>query len=142
KARIIQIINFAQQGNFAAIDSVELHTLPKWKIAFLYSDNRLLPIFDTKVLHSIAENYEIPDNADLPVSSLMLSILEKKPAGMDIFSFAFQLYDEFGKNAVGHYVIGSKYRDPQEKYIDVFPKMYEKNVVAVGFAEDHDLEEL
>jgi len=53
KKDIIQIIKFSEKGQFNEIDNVILPNLFKWKVAFLYSNERLIPIYKQNVLFNI-----------------------------------------------------------------------------------------
>lgn len=52
---IVKIANAARSGDYEAIDEItELGNSYKWKIAFLYSDEKLLPIYKKVYLRTIA----------------------------------------------------------------------------------------
>ncbi len=53
KKEILQIIEFAESGDFTKIDDIPLSDLFKWKVASLYSNERLVPIFKRDVLNKI-----------------------------------------------------------------------------------------
>ena len=56
---IIDIIKKSQAGDFKAIDSIDLGNAIKWKIAHLYSDNRILNVFSKEKLIEIAKKLSI-----------------------------------------------------------------------------------
>ena len=57
KENIIKVINYAIVGDFQAIDEINIPDLFKWKVAFLYSDERVIPIFQRKTLYRIAQDH-------------------------------------------------------------------------------------
>lgn len=46
KALILEVANNGKNLNISAIDSIDLGDAVKWKIAYLYSDNKILNIFN------------------------------------------------------------------------------------------------
>ena len=67
KRDIIKIIRHAEQGKFEPIDSILLPDLFKWKVAFLYSNERLIPIYKHDVLIRIAEHYGLSTNRNTSI---------------------------------------------------------------------------
>src|SRR5688572_10427588 len=45
KGHVLQIIAYAETGEFSKLDDIPLQDLFKWKVASLYSNERLVPIF-------------------------------------------------------------------------------------------------
>lgn len=97
KRSIIQIIDFAQAGNFKAIDELSLPQIFRWKVAYFYSNERLLPIFSQEVLHRIAVKYGLKINNRTKVSEIQELILQNKPVDITIQEFSEKLWNEFGK---------------------------------------------
>lgn len=135
---ILKIISNAQNQNWEAIDLIPFNAIGKWKIAFLYSDKNLLPIYSKRALHSIARGLgkDLPLSA--PVSEFHKYILEFKTSTEKIDDFAYKVYMQFAekRNKQNHYIIGSKYED--ENGNDVVPKIddFIKNqCVAIGFLD-------
>ncbi|HEU0143564.1 MAG TPA: hypothetical protein VFQ47_02150, partial [Nitrososphaera sp.] len=61
KEETLQIIKYAQRGDFTKIDGLHLSDLFKWKVASLYSNERLVPIFKRDVLNKIANAFRLKD---------------------------------------------------------------------------------
>jgi len=51
---IVEIIESAQRGDFTSIDGKKIAPLVVWKIAFIYSDKRILPISDRWAVRTLA----------------------------------------------------------------------------------------
>jgi hypothetical protein len=54
-----RIANLAMAGDFESIEHLQLNSLFRWKVAFLYSENRLIPIFAKNKLIDIVILYEV-----------------------------------------------------------------------------------
>lgn len=98
KHSVIKIIQFSEVGKFAEIDNILLPDLFKWKIAFLYSNERLIPIYKRDVLLKIANNFGLKTNKQTKVSEIQNLMMLSKPAHLNVFAFMRQLYDQFGDN--------------------------------------------
>lgn len=90
KEAIIKIATEAIACNFKAIDTItELGDVYKWKIAFLYSNNNLVPIYKREMLTDLAQYFGMKGTEKAPISQLQSFILGQK-GEKDIFAF----YDE------------------------------------------------
>lgn len=136
KRLILEIISQAQKQNWEAIDAISFHSIGKWKIAFLYSDKKLMPIYSKRALIPIAKGLgkEFPNQT--PVSQLQRYILTFKGKAESIDDFAHRVYTQFAekKSKRNYYIIGSKYSDGEGN--DVIPKIDDfirRSCVAIGF---------
>lgn len=96
KDEIIKIIQLSELGKFEQIDDLVLPDLFKWKVAFLYSNERLIPIFKPDVLLKIAHHFGLKTGRNTKISEIQNVIMFNKPADLDVYSFMRKLYDEFG----------------------------------------------
>ncbi|GAA0892631.1 hypothetical protein GCM10009122_23100 [Fulvivirga kasyanovii] len=135
---VIFIIESAQTGNFHQIDTVDIHAFVKWKLAFLYSGFKILPIYKQGTLREIAKQFEHPHYYSALISELHSFILNKKEKDEDFFQFAWKHYrlatHEMKRN---YYIIGSKYDS-----VDMFPEMIRKGVISIGYLEGYEVEHL
>lgn len=138
KQKIINIIFHSQKQDWEAIDTIPFHSIAKWKIAFLYSNKRLLPIYSKRALLSITKGLgkEFPYLTN--ISTLQEYILTFKDKTVSIDDYAHLIYTQFAekKGKRNFYIIGSKYGDG--KGHDVIPKIDEflrNNCVAIGFLD-------
>lgn len=94
-----QIAKFSSAGKFEEIDGLELHQFVKWKIAYLYSNGRIVPIFTKEVLHRIVHSFGVRISDKEPLSKIYKIIIDHKPAYQSTFQYARTLYNKYGKNA-------------------------------------------
>lgn len=98
KNDIIKIIQLAEIGKFSEIDNILLPDLFKWKVAFLYSNERLIPIYKRDVLFKIANHFGLQTNRHTTISEIQNVMMLNKPAHLNVYAFMWQLYDHFGDN--------------------------------------------
>lgn len=144
RSLILEIVQLAQRGDFARIDAIDLHSMAKWKIAFLYSEYRILPLYSRGALVAISQGLGINVNSDTNTFAIHTRILERKDLNEGVVQFAFGLWHKFVEDAQSnsYYVVGSKYWSEEEnRYVDMFPEMLKQRVIATGFLWDIDLNE-
>jgi len=98
KNEILQIIDYADSGQFKQIDDLHLTQFVRWKIAYLYSNERLIPIFKKEVLVKIATHFSLTANYRTPNSEIQEVMMANKPAHLSIHEYSELLYDEFGRD--------------------------------------------
>jgi hypothetical protein len=96
KKDLMKIIDASEKGNFSSIDDLLLPDLFKWKVAFLYSNERLIPIYKKDILFKIAENLGLKTNKKTQVSEIQDIMMQSKPAHLSVYEYMRQLYDKFG----------------------------------------------
>jgi hypothetical protein len=138
KRLILEIISEAQKQNWIALDVIPFHAIGKWKIAFLYSNKKLLPIYSKRALLPIAKGLGKEFPYATPVSELQKFILTFKGKAENIDDFAYKVYTQFAekKKKRNYYIIGSKYGDGEGN--DVIPKIdnfIRNSCVAIGFLD-------
>jgi hypothetical protein len=156
KKEILSIIEYSQSGRFDKIDNIHLTLFVKWKIAYLYSNERLIPIFKKSVLHEIAKNYGLDVNKKPKNSEIQDLIIKFKPAHVSIYDYAYELYAKFGgqppkiksllskrkasdkksvKNQLrkgsGSYIASQKHNSLQEKLKLILEKKHGKGAVVL-----------
>ena len=90
---IVKIANYARNGYYDKIDTIEtVWPVVRWKIAFLYSEEKLLPIYKRDMLVHIARHFGMPDAKKAKTYKLYEYILGKK-GNKDIYEY----YDELLK---------------------------------------------
>jgi hypothetical protein len=95
KRDIIRIIQLAEVGKFGQIDKIQLPDLFKWKVAFLYSNERLIPIYRRDVLFKIANHFGLQTNGKTTISEIQNVMMLNKPAYLCVYELMHQLYDQF-----------------------------------------------
>lgn len=96
KREIIQIIKFAGSGDFTEIDSLQLPDLFKWKVASLYSNERLVPIFKREVLVTAANGLGMRTGNKTKISEIHKFLIRNKPADIDIYHYMWDLFARYG----------------------------------------------
>ena len=87
---IIGIAESAQKGDFQAIEEDSTFgNVVKWKIAFLYANEMLLPIYKRDMLEKIASEYEFPNPSKAKNYELQHFLIKQK-GDKDLYDF----YDE------------------------------------------------
>jgi hypothetical protein len=97
KKEILQIIQFATVGDFEAIDNLHLTNFFKWKIAYLYSNERLIPIFKKEVLEKIGRHFGLKVDRNTTNSEIQRVIIENKPSHLNVYEYSEYLFNTFGR---------------------------------------------
>jgi hypothetical protein len=97
KNEILGIVESSLKGDFRKIDNYKLYDIFKWKVAFLFSHERLIPIFSKEVLIKICSSYGYNSTKRTPTSELYENIISRKPIGMNVYEYGNSLWQEFGK---------------------------------------------
>lgn len=135
---VVQIVNHAINLDWEALDNINYHAIAKWKIAFMFSNKKILPIYSKRALLAISKGLGNKDFPYItPVSVLQKFILQYKIEDEPIEYFTGRNYKAFaGKTKPNFYIIGSKYGDGHGN--DVIPKIGEfiaNKCVAIGFLD-------
>jgi len=96
KKNIINVIKFSLAGKFKEIDDIKLNPLFKWKIAFLYSNERLIPIYSRSILNEIAIHFKYPVDKKTSISDIQNLMILNKPVDLNVYEFMEYLYNKFG----------------------------------------------
>lgn len=87
REHLIRIATLARKSDFEAIDKDTFFgPVVKWKIAFLYSDAKLLPIYSIPLLRYAATNYGMIGVEKASVPDIQMFLMTKK-GSQDVFSF-------------------------------------------------------
>lgn len=93
KTAIIKIANAARNGDYEQIDDVSVFgEIFKWKIAFLYSDEKLLPIFKRQYLKDMAAALGRPFKEKTAFSKMQRYLISRQDND-DIYNFSFKLLE-------------------------------------------------
>ncbi|HTX22428.1 MAG TPA: hypothetical protein VMD27_11325 [Candidatus Aquilonibacter sp.] len=79
KSEILQIIDYAKKGQFEQIDDLHLTQFVRWKIAYLYSGERLIPIFKKDILVKIANHFGLSAAYKTPNSAIQFTFTKLNP---------------------------------------------------------------
>ena len=91
KAAIIKIANAARNGQYEVIDDVsEFGNSYKWKIAFLYSDEKLVPCYQEKHLLHIAKAKGMVFKRGFNISDIQKFLISRQ-GNQNIYDYAKEL---------------------------------------------------
>ncbi len=91
-SNIIRIIEASQKGRFEEIDLIDLGNAYKWKIAFLYSNKKLLNIYLPKAIVYLANKYDGNFNINSPISKMQQVILSNCDSKKSIWQKGDELW--------------------------------------------------
>ena len=96
RSRIIAVIEAAQSGDYAKLDSIILPSVLKWKTAFLYQSPDKPGIVGCASESALRKYFKdsTPDADKLPISSLHALAVEKGPAKDCVHRIGWALWDE------------------------------------------------
>lgn len=95
KGIICAIAEASLNQDFTTIDDIDLGEATKWKIAFLYAPDHLIPIFNPRILFRAAGSMGMPEVHRKSVSVAQKFLFNRKPAEQDSFLFAQSLLSRF-----------------------------------------------
>lgn len=91
-AEIQQIANFAMAGDFESIEALNINPLFRWKVAFMYSQNRLIPIFATTKLRILVNLQGMDANRHTSYYAMQKYLIERKPFDMTPVEYMRKLF--------------------------------------------------
>ena len=91
-SNIIRIIEASQTGHFEEIDLIDLGDAYKWKIAFLYSNKKLLNIYLPKAILYLANKYDNNFTINSPISKMQQIILSNTDSKKTIWQKGDELW--------------------------------------------------
>lgn len=95
KSDLIEVIVAAQRQDFEKIDDIHLHSIFKWKVAFLHSNESFIPIYKKDALHLIAKSLGMTVNNKTKYSEIHRYIAKTKPSGMSVYDYMRELYSKY-----------------------------------------------
>lgn len=101
KREILEVIRLATSGDFESIDSISLSNMFKWKIAFLYSNERLIPIYEIETLENIAGYFD-QARFNPKVSEIQRLMMENKPAEKSLYEYMEDLWFTFNSKGISN----------------------------------------
>lgn len=98
RSEIVKIANHARNGEFEAIDNITTFgDVFKWKIAFLYSNEHLIPIYKRTMLEQVSARFGLDNPKDKSIAEMQRYLIEKK-GPEDLFVFYDRLLQMLGNN--------------------------------------------
>ncbi len=91
KERLQQILQFASDNDLIAIDLIDFSSSIKWKVAYLYASQSIIPIFSKKALEKAAFKTGLYPNKQYSIAHLQEHLLKKKPTNIEMWVYAQKL---------------------------------------------------
>lgn len=86
---IVEVANAAKQGNYKAVDENKVFgDAVKWKIAFIYSGMKIMPMYVRSILEPIAEKLGYSNPRAASFYDLNKYVYDKKGADEELFSYS------------------------------------------------------
>lgn len=94
---IIRLAEFGRDGNLDEIEDIkELWPVIKWKIAFLYSNESIIPYYCIERLRVIAEHLGMQGTKNATIADIQRFLIEKRE-GKDVYEYAEMLHNIWNK---------------------------------------------
>lgn len=106
KNAIINIAEYAGEGNWEAIEKMnDFGDVYKWKIAFLYSNESLIPIYRKEMLVELATHFGMSNASKADVPELQMFLFKQK-GDKDLYEFTSELLEllKMDEKIKGHHV--------------------------------------
>lgn len=95
---VVRVAELASKGDFEEIDAIdELGDVFKWKIAYLYSDETLIPIYKREWLNAIARELGMDEPEQKEISDIQYFLIDQRN-GKDIYQYHDDLYALLSNN--------------------------------------------
>ncbi len=95
---VVKIATSARNGNFEVIDDIkEFGDIIKWKIAFMYSNKQLIPIYKKEMLDKLALHFGLNNPKEKRISQIQRYLFSQK-GNKDIFAFYDELLEYLNKS--------------------------------------------
>ena len=138
--RINQIASAANSGHFSDIDDIMFGDVVKWKIAYLYSNDKLVPIYSRDMLEQYATEFGMPDAKSRKISELQAFLMEKKGsedgiAFMHRLCRAYYLPMEVKRTTVKYWILSPG------KNASKWERCLKDGIACIGWEELGDLNE-
>lgn len=99
RSEIVKIATHARNGELESIDSIStFDDVFKWKIAFLYSNEQLVPIYSHAMLETVSAKLRMDNPKNKSIPEMQRFLLEKK-GSEDIFVFYDKLLQMLGNSS-------------------------------------------
>jgi len=95
KENLIATIEAAINNQLAKVDEVDLGNSYKWKIAFLYSNFKVVNIFSRSAIRWVGKQNGLENADNCPISEIHKYLIQKKPEDKDYFDYTSVLWDNY-----------------------------------------------
>ncbi len=142
KAAVIKIANAARTGQYELIDTIsEFGDACKWKIAFLYSQERLITIYKKEFLLKAAQILGANFRNNTPISEIQRFLISKQN-GKDIYDYCnvlWSLAKQENHEAIPMSVKNETQETSQYWWLTASPAIWSLTNMKVGEEQDYTL---
>lgn len=114
RSDILKVIGYAIEGDLEAIDKIGMYNMYKWKIAFLYSHEAFVPIYNLEILKRISQNLSFLHNKKTKTFEYHRYIISTKPFGLSVFEYMRTLFKQQGIEIKGAEIKNKKRKAAEE----------------------------
>lgn len=137
---IFDIVRHALNENWQAIEQIEFNAIVKWKLASLFSNKQLLPVYSKRALLAIARGFGHTFTIKDSILVIQQAIIKHKPAEEDMVEFSYRVYLQFAEkdkmSNISYFIVGSKYGDDNgNDTVSVIDKFIENKCIAIGWLD-------
>jgi 5-methylcytosine-specific restriction protein B len=134
KKLVLSIAKASSKEEFEKIDNIDFGLSMKWKIAFHYNPENLVPVFKREFLERYGESSGLKDVKKKSVSELQRSIIQKKSPSETTLDLAREIWTKFSSENI-YYSIEKFIEQAQTDNLKKagFPKFFKGNEVKVSF---------
>ena len=134
KSIIIDICEASQNGRFEDIDKLDLGEAYKWKIAFLYSNRKLIGIFNPDNLRTVASLKAMEADQYATISAMHRFLISIKPDPKSILEYSYELWNESLTHNVAKYWLYAPGENAHR-----WGEFYDNGIMALGWNNLGDL---
>lgn len=97
KAYINDIVSYSQSGDYEKIEGIDLGNAVKWKIAVLYSDGKLVPLYSELLLQAVGMELGLSKKECKSPSKVQRAMMAKKN-GQSSLEFASHYWEKYSSS--------------------------------------------
>ena len=101
---VVSIAKNAAAGNFEAIDGIDLGDAIKWKIAFHFNTQNLVPIFKREVLYRASKSLGMRSQKKPSISEMQRFLFQRKRPDQSTLSLAHEIWGMYNLNNFYYYI--------------------------------------
>lgn len=94
-SNLVKVAECARLGDFDSIDNIDMSNMFKWKIAFLYSDYKLLNVFSEDGIRYLSKKFGMENTEKATFSQMYKYLLEQKGDEEGILEYSAKIWNEW-----------------------------------------------
>ncbi len=115
RGELLRLIKYAQELDFDAIEKFKgFYEIYKWKVAFLYSNQGIVPVFKQSLLRQFTHELGMYHTKKIEYAKMHRYLYDQKPPNISVFNFMRKLFYEAGLFEKQRKVIKTKSPRPKK----------------------------